>query len=117
MAAADRASQDVIVHGLNREFPQDGILSEEAADAADRLDAERVWIVDPLDGTKEFLAQNGEFAVMIGLVVEGRAILGVVYLPDGDVLYSAVLGEGPGSSAMGAGRSSSVHLSSSHAGA
>src|SRR5690606_15740871 len=74
--------------------PDDAILSEESADSAERLSARRVWIVDPLDGTKEFLAQNGEFSIMIGLAVEGEAVLGVVYLPDGDLLYGAARGLG-----------------------
>jgi 3'(2'), 5'-bisphosphate nucleotidase len=94
VTAADHAANDVIVAGLRAAFPLDAILSEESKDSAARLSARRVWIVDPLDGTKEFLAQNGEFSVMIGLAVEGEAVLGVVYLPDGDVLYSAARGLG-----------------------
>ncbi len=91
---ADHAANDVIIARLTAAFPEDAILSEESADSRDRLDARRVWIVDPLDGTKEFLAQNGEFAIMIGLAVGGRPVLGVVYRPDGDVMYSALEGEG-----------------------
>jgi 3'(2'), 5'-bisphosphate nucleotidase len=87
---ADHASNRIIVEGLGQAFPTDGILSEESADSPARLSLDRVWIVDPLDGTKEFLAQNGEFSVMIGLAVQGRPVLGVVYLPDGDLLYAAV---------------------------
>jgi 3'(2'), 5'-bisphosphate nucleotidase len=94
VTAADHAANDVIVAGLRAAFPLDAILSEESKDSAARLSARRVWIVDPLDGTKEFLAQNGEFSVMIGLAVEGEAVLGVVYLPDGDILYSAARGLG-----------------------
>lgn len=89
VTAADHAANGVIVPGLADAFPGDAILSEESKDSPERLAAERVWIVDPLDGTKEFLSQNGEFSIMIGLAVGGRAVLGVVYLPDGDVLYSA----------------------------
>jgi 3'(2'), 5'-bisphosphate nucleotidase len=87
---ADHAANDVIVARLSAAFPDDAILSEESADSSDRLGAPRVWIVDPLDGTKEFLAQNGEFAIMIGLAVLGRPVLGVVYRPDGDTMYSAI---------------------------
>lgn len=90
----DRASNEVIHQGLVEAFPGDGLLSEEMRDSAARLSMERVWIVDPLDGTKEFLAQNGEFSVMIGLAVRGEAVLGVVYRPDGDVLYAAARGSG-----------------------
>lgn len=91
---ADHAANRVIVDALAAAFPGDAILSEESADSAARLSAERVWIVDPLDGTREFLAQNGEFAVMIGLAVGGRAVLGVVYQPADDVLFAAAEGEG-----------------------
>jgi 3'(2'), 5'-bisphosphate nucleotidase len=94
VTAADHAANRIIVDGLRAAFPQDGILSEESADSPDRLDRHRVWIVDPLDGTKEFLARNGEFSVMIGLAVDGEAVLGVVYLPDGDVMFGATNGEG-----------------------
>ena len=91
---ADHASNQLIVEMLSERFPSDAILAEESRDSAARLNAERVWIVDPLDGTKEFLAQNGEFAVMIGLAIQGEPVLGAIYLPTTDVLYSAVRGGG-----------------------
>jgi 3'(2'), 5'-bisphosphate nucleotidase len=91
---ADHAANAVILSALRRFFPADAVLSEESSDSGERLGARRVWIVDPLDGTKEFLAQNGEFSIMIGLAVAGRAALGVVYLPAVDVLYAAVRGGG-----------------------
>lgn len=91
---ADHASNRVIVGGLREEFPHDEILSEESKDTRGRLGAERVWIVDPLDGTKEFVAGNGEFSVMVGLVVEGKVAVAAVYRPDRDVLYRAIAGEG-----------------------
>jgi 3'(2'), 5'-bisphosphate nucleotidase len=55
-----------------------GVVAEETADRSDALGAGRCWYVDPLDGTKEFLAKNGEFAVMLGLAIDGQAKLGVV---------------------------------------
>lgn len=91
---ADHAANREIVDALAAAFPGDAILSEESADSAARLSAQRVWIVDPLDGTREFLAQNGEFAVMIGLAIGGRAVLGAVYQPANDVLFAAAEGEG-----------------------
>jgi 3'(2'), 5'-bisphosphate nucleotidase len=94
VTAADHAANDVIVARLRAAFPGDAILSEESRDSADRLGARRVWIVDPLDGTKEFLAQNGEFSIMVGLVEDGRPVLGAVYLPAPDVLYLAAEGVG-----------------------
>lgn len=86
---ADRVSNGIITEGLRWAFPDDDLLSEESPDGGTRLGRERVWIVDPLDGTKEFLSRNGEFSVMIGLAVGGEPVLGVVYLPVSDLLYVA----------------------------
>jgi 3'(2'), 5'-bisphosphate nucleotidase len=94
VTAADLAANRVIVRGLRAEFTGDAVLSEESKDDPSRLGAERVWIVDPLDGTKEFLAQNGEFSVMIALTVGGEPAVGVVFRPDGDVLHRAEAGQG-----------------------
>jgi 3'(2'), 5'-bisphosphate nucleotidase len=91
---ADRAANELIVEGLKREFPDDGILAEESVDTERRLTKRRVWMVDPLDGTNGFIARDGDFAVQIGLAVEGQSILGVVYQPLPDVLYRAVEGGG-----------------------
>ncbi len=91
---ADRAANDLIVRELGRVFSDDGILSEETVDDGARLAHERVWIVDPIDGTREFIAENGEFAVMIGLAIRGQAALGVVYQPVGDALWVGIVGRG-----------------------
>jgi 3'(2'), 5'-bisphosphate nucleotidase len=91
---ADRAVNELIVRALAESFPGDGVLAEESADASERLSRERVWMVDPIDGTKGFIAGTGDFAVQIGLAVEGRAALGVLYAPATDVLYWAARGHG-----------------------
>ena len=91
---ADRIANELIVTGLQREFPGDGILAEESVDTSRRLDKSRVWMVDPLDGTNGFIAGNGDFAVQIGLAEHGEPIVSVVYLPLTGVLYRAVQGEG-----------------------
>ena len=91
---ADRIANEMIVNGLKREFPSDGILAEESVDTKRRLEKSRVWMVDPLDGTNGFIDGNGDFAVQIGLTVEGQCVLGVVYQPLPGVLYRAVRGEG-----------------------
>jgi 3'(2'), 5'-bisphosphate nucleotidase len=91
---ADRTANELIVSGLRREFPDDGILAEESVDTERRLRKRRVWMVDPLDGTNGFIARDGDFAVQIGLAVDGRSVVGVVYQPLPDVLYSAVEGMG-----------------------
>jgi 3'(2'), 5'-bisphosphate nucleotidase len=91
---ADQQASQFIVDALHRRFPQDGILCEEEADNLSRLEHSRVWIVDPMDGTAEFVAGLTEFAVMIGLAVDGRPRIGVVYLPVDEKLYFAEAGFG-----------------------
>jgi 3'(2'), 5'-bisphosphate nucleotidase len=91
---ADRAVNELIVRALQREFPGDGILAEESVDTEARLSRARVWMVDPLDGTKGFIAGTGDFAVQIGLAVAGQSVLGVLYAPATDVLYWAARGHG-----------------------
>lgn len=88
---ADRAASEIIVARLEKAFPKDGILSEEAHDIIEkRLSRHRVWMIDPIDGTKGFVEKAGDFAVQIGLVENGAPILGVVYQPITDILYFAV---------------------------
>jgi len=94
VTAADRAANELIVTRLKREFPDDGILAEESSDSDDRLEKERVWLIDPMDGTKSFIARNGDFAVQIGLAVRGEGVAGVVYQPVRGVLYRAARGGG-----------------------
>jgi 3'(2'), 5'-bisphosphate nucleotidase len=91
---ADTIANELIVTGLKREFPDDGILAEESVDTEHRLEKSRVWMVDPLDGTNGFIDGNGDFAVQIGLAEDGRCTLGVVYQPLTGVLYRAVSGGG-----------------------
>jgi 3'(2'), 5'-bisphosphate nucleotidase len=91
---ADRAANELIVEGLRKAFPDDGILAEESVDTGQRLNKHRVWMVDPVDGTTGFIDQNGDFAVQIGLSVGGDCVLGVVYQPVSQVLYHAVRGQG-----------------------
>jgi 3'(2'), 5'-bisphosphate nucleotidase len=91
---ADRAANAYLVGELAGAFPGDGILAEESTDDLARLAHRRVWLVDPLDGTSEFIAHNDDFCVMIGLVDEGRPVLGVIYQPVADIMYSATAGNG-----------------------
>jgi 3'(2'), 5'-bisphosphate nucleotidase len=94
LTKADLAANEIIVSGLRSEFPDDGLLTEEERDNKKRLRKERVWIIDPLDGTKEFIFKNGEFTVNIGLVESGKPVLGVVYAPAKGELYYAAKGRG-----------------------
>lgn len=91
---ADRSANQHIVNCIRTRFPEDGILSEESKDDLTRLNQSRVWIIDPLDGTKEFIARNGEFSIMIGLAVEGRPMMGVVQQPATGLLYAGAVGQG-----------------------
>ncbi len=86
---ADKTSSKIIVEGLAKAFPEDGILSEEEIDTDARLSKKRLWLIDPMDGTKGFVQKNGDFAVQIGLAEDGEIILGVVYLPFSNQLYFA----------------------------
>lgn len=90
VTAADRAADDLISRGLRAAFPHDGLLTEESDDDLSRLEKERVWIVDPLDGTTEFITETGEFSVQIALAVHGQPLLGVIYQPAAERLYYAV---------------------------
>jgi 3'(2'), 5'-bisphosphate nucleotidase len=91
---ADLASERVIVRMLTAAFPDIPIVSEETApEDGFKPPAARFWVVDPLDGTKEFIAKNGEFCVCIGLVEDERPVLGVVHGPAIGTTYAAY---GPG---------------------
>jgi len=94
LTLADKAANDVIVPRLKEVFPDHGILSEESKDDGQRLQKEYCWIIDPLDGTKEFVKRNGEFTVNIALAHKGVAILGVIYAPVLNELYYAVKDQG-----------------------
>ena len=70
------------------------ILSEESLDDKKRLDHDKIWIIDPLDGTSDFVSKSGEFTIMIALVNKHEPILGVIYWPINDILYVAQKGGG-----------------------
>ena len=87
---ADQLANALIVEGLREQFPQDDIIAEESPHPSNLSHTGRVWYVDPLDGTKEFINKNGEFSVMIGLAIDGQAKLGVVYRPAQDIIYTGL---------------------------
>ena len=90
---ADFEAERIILDGL-RSFSPYPILSEETKDDLSRLSSDYVWFVDPLDGTKDFIGQTGDFSVIIGLAFHGVPVLGVVYLPASGELYFAEYGKG-----------------------
>jgi myo-inositol-1(or 4)-monophosphatase len=96
---ADRAAQRFIVAGLRQRFPKDGLVGEES-DTGTSITAEipdpagRVWVIDPIDGTNNFIAGLGAFGVCIALMEAGRPVLGVVYDVTRDEMYCAASGQG-----------------------
>lgn len=96
LTKADLAAHNVIVADLLKITPDVPVLSEESADIpfSERSQWEKYWLVDPLDGTKEFIKKNGEFTVNIALIENGESILSVVYVPVKEITYSAAKGYG-----------------------
>jgi 3'-phosphoadenosine 5'-phosphosulfate (PAPS) 3'-phosphatase len=94
VTAADLASDAEIRRVITAAFPDDGLLTEEGLDEVSRLSRSRVWIADPLDGTAEFVARNGDFDVFVGLTVDGvPAVAAACHPPTGHLIYAAS-GEG-----------------------
>lgn len=96
LTAADMAAHNTIVDGLSKLTPEIPILSEESANIpfAERSQWQRYWLVDPLDGTREFVKRNGEFTVNIALIDDQESVLGVIYTPVTGVTYYAARGAG-----------------------
>ncbi len=96
LTAADLASHHCLVDGLNMIQPKLPVLSEESAEIsyAERQSWEYYWLIDPLDGTKEFIKRNGEFTVNVALIHNNKPVLGVVYVPVSDDCYFAAQNHG-----------------------
>lgn len=96
LTAADKASHEVIERGLRLLAPAVPVISEEGSllPYAERAVLDRFWLVDPLDGTKEFIKRNGEFTVNIALIEDRRPVAGVIYAPAKGLLYYAGNGSG-----------------------
>jgi 3'(2'), 5'-bisphosphate nucleotidase len=109
---ADEAAHGIILQGLHRLDPETPVVSEEseAASSEVRRGWRRFWLVDPLDGTKEFIKRRAEFTVNIALIEDGEPVLGVVLAPALNLLYWAVKGEGAWRE-VGAGPAERIHSS------
>lgn len=96
LTLADKTSHDILVTELEKLYPEIPILSEEGADIAYevRKDWQYFWVIDPLDGTKEFISGNGEFTINLALVKEDKPVFGVVAAPTKDTVYFANKGQG-----------------------
>lgn len=92
----DRGAQETILKHLHESFPDDALCAEEATGtlAAAKRDGRRLWVVDPIDGTRGFVMKNGEFSVMIGLIVDGELAVGVVSEPVFNRVTYASKGQG-----------------------
>lgn len=79
--AGDQTANQFLVHALRQQRPDDGLLSEESKDTPERLDKSRTWIIDPVDGTREYGEERTDWAVHVGLSIDGVATIGAVGLP------------------------------------
>lgn len=94
VTAADMAAHNIIQQGLHNLTPDIEQLSEEDPDKADRLKWERLWCIDPLDGTKAFINHTDEFTINIALIEENRPVLGFIYAPVSQIAYWGCMGKG-----------------------
>lgn len=94
VTTADLEANRILREILSGHFPAYGWLSEETRDDPTRLTKDRVWIVDPIDGTKEFVTRIPEFAVSVALVEQGSPVVSAIYNPAVDELYTSVRGQG-----------------------
>jgi 3'(2'), 5'-bisphosphate nucleotidase len=110
LTRADLAAHQIITEGLHSLTPDLPQLCEEAADIpyAQRQDWRRYWLIDPLDGTREFIKRNGEFTVNIALIENHKPVLGVVYVPFSQTYYFATAGHGAFEQAHGA-QATAIH--------
>lgn len=109
LTAADRAANQIIVQMLSEAFPEYAVLSEEEKDDKKRLENDYCFVVDPLDGTKEFIRRNGQFTVNIALSYQGKAVMGVIYVPVTGELYWA--SESGGAYLQVGGETNQIHVS------
>jgi 3'(2'), 5'-bisphosphate nucleotidase len=94
VTSADLASSALVVSALRKVFPDDAILSEELPDDASRHGKARVWMIDPIDGTRDFISGDAGYVVMLGLCVEGRPTVGVVAQPATGMVWMGAVGMG-----------------------
>lgn len=96
LTEADKKSNEIILDGLIQHYPDIPYISEETKQTAyeERRDWTHFWLIDPLDGTKEFIKKNGEFTINIALIEDQTPVLGVIYVPVKDIFYYAQKGMG-----------------------
>jgi len=92
LTKADLLANDILITSLKKNFDYD-IISEESIHKISSINS-KIWIIDPIDGTRDFILKTGDFAIQVGLIENGRPILGVVYIPVLDKLYFAEKNKG-----------------------
>ena len=112
VTAADEEANEIIVTGLNRVYPGIPVLAEESVDDPARMTSRLLFVVDPLDGTKEYIKRNGEFSVNIALLLNNQPIVGHIRMPVTGHAYSAIRGEGAWFTADDDGKPERIHVSS-----
>lgn len=105
---ADKASDKLLIEYLSKQFPKYAFLTEETPDDKERLNNDFVWIIDPLDGTKDFVAHDDEFTVNVALAYKHKVILGVVGVPaTGEIYYAS---EGNGAFVVRNNKTTQIHV-------
>lgn len=94
VTTADHVADRYLKDTLTEAFPEYGWLSEETVDSRERLDAKRCWVVDPLDGTKEFIEGVPQFVVSVALVENNKPVMGILFNPATTDLFTAIKGKG-----------------------
>jgi 3'(2'), 5'-bisphosphate nucleotidase len=96
LTEADKKSNEIILDGLIKDYPDIPYISEETKQTPykERRNWNRFWLIDPLDGTKEFIKRNGEFTINIALIENQVPVLGVIYVPVKDIFYYSQKGKG-----------------------
>ena len=96
LTEADKKSNEIIISRLTAEYPRTPFISEETKQTSyeTRKDWTHFWLIDPLDGTKEFIKKNGEFTINIALIEKQTPVVGVIYVPVYDIMYYAQKGKG-----------------------
>ncbi|SPP64591.1 3'(2'),5'-bisphosphate nucleotidase CysQ [Nitrospira lenta] len=94
VTSADHAVNDILMDRLLGHFPHDGWLSEETPDTAVRLTKPRVWVIDPIDGTKAFIRHEPEYCISVALLEGTQPVLAAIFNPSTNELYTAIRGQG-----------------------
>ncbi len=94
VTAADKGADDIMREYLGKKFPEYGFLTEESKDTKERLSKKSIWIIDPVDGTKDFVSRDDEFTTNVALAVDHEVVVGVINIPMLNTIYYGIRGQG-----------------------